>query len=94
MAWDEDSDDEDSATPKNITGSTTTLRKPKEEPEAPKAKDDDNATLKPESRRSQDLVSTAGSDVSYDIVSGASSRTPGSPREAVKTEESDEEDWE
>ncbi|TID20566.1 BSD-domain-containing protein [Venturia nashicola] len=91
---DEDSDDEESATPKNITGSTTTLKKPVTQPETTKEKDADNATLKPEQRRSQDLNSTAGSDVSYDIVSGASSRTPGSPREAVKEEESDEEDWE
>ena len=51
--------------------------------------------LKP--RRSNDEKSTADSDASYDIVSGATSRTQGSPREGLQknvvAEESDE-DWE
>jgi hypothetical protein len=54
-------------------------------------------TLKPaEPRKSNDQHSTAGSDASYDIVSGATSKTPGSPTaaEMPKVEESDEEDWE
>jgi len=60
--------------------------------------------LKPEDprRRSGDLHSVADSDASYDIVSGATSRAPGSPKDEVKRaaekgkvdEESDEEDWE
>lgn len=69
----------------------------------PEVKDKD--LLKPASpRKSEDGKSTAGSDASYDIVSGATSRTPGSPKEekkdvastvaSVKEEESDEEDWE
>ena len=49
-------------------------------------------TLKP--RKSNDQNSQSGSDASYDIVSGASSRAPGSPKEAKTIEESDEEDWE
>jgi hypothetical protein len=98
VAWDEDSDDEGegatSSTPKKLTQSTATLKK------AAAKDDDDNATLKPaEPRRSNDQGSTAGSDASYDIVSGATSRTPGSPStsttaEMPKVEESDEEDWE
>ena len=62
-----------------------------------------------ERRKSGDQHSQPDSDASYDLVSGATSRTPGSPRdekerelskkstasvgETVK-EESDEEDWE
>jgi hypothetical protein len=88
VAWDEDSDDEDASTPKNGSGSTTTLKRPKKESSKEK---DDTATLKPaEPRRSHDLNSTAGSDASYDIVSGAT--TPAT--EMRKVEESDEEDWE
>ena len=65
------------------------------------------ATLKPaEPRKSQDQGSTAGSDASYDIVSGATTGAAGSPREddkgktgegktgEGKKDESDEEDWE
>lgn len=48
--------------------------------------------------------STADSDTSYDIVSGATSKTPGSPKEEVKEEktmvekkkeeEDSDDDWE
>ncbi|KAH9879456.1 hypothetical protein IAQ61_001274 [Plenodomus lingam] len=55
-------------------------------------------TLKPEQpRRSNDEKSVADSDASYDVVSGATSRAPGSPaveKKKVVDEESDEEDWE
>lgn len=62
-----------------------------------------------ESRRSQDQHSQPDSDASYDLVSGATSRTPGSPKEEKEkerekdkermkhdpvAEQSDEEDWE
>ena len=58
-----------------------------------------------ESRRSQDQYSQPDSDASYDLVSGATSRTPGSPKEEkdkdkertkqdAVAEQSDEEDWE
>lgn len=60
-----------------------------------------NELLKPRSpRRSheEDGKSVADSDASYDIISGATSRAPGSPKEEKKAEavkeESDEEDWE
>ncbi|KAG8532921.1 uncharacterized protein KY384_002799 [Bacidia gigantensis] len=53
---------------------------------------DSDSHLKPsEPRRSQDEKSQADSDASYDLVSGATSRTPGSPREK---REDEEEDWE
>lgn len=82
----------------NAARSSNTLAAPKPE---------DKDLLKPVAsprRSEEDMKSTAGSDASYDIVSGATSRTPGSPKEekkaevaassAVKEEESDEEDWE
>lgn len=58
--------------------------------------------LKPEGRKSHDEKSVADSDASYDLVSGATSRSPGTPRDERPTgasalrgdEESDEEDWE
>ena len=93
IAWDEDSEDEDASatTPKRASQSTATLTMPDE-------KDDDTATLKAaEPRKSHDQQSTAGSDASYDIVSGATSRAPGSPATTAEmrtVEESDEEDWE
>ncbi|KIV99308.1 uncharacterized protein PV09_08969 [Verruconis gallopava] len=85
VGWDE-SDDEESTTPKHSSSSSSSK---------PAAKDDsDNATLKPsEPRRSNDEKSTAGSDASYDIVSGATSRAPGSPTADKKAEDSDD-DWE
>jgi len=64
--------------------SSTTLCKPDEEASSSKP-----AT---ESRRSEE-----GSDASYDLVSGATSRAPGSPKEARSGENRDddeEEDWE
>jgi len=43
------------------------------------------------------MHSQPGSDASYDVVSGATSRAPGSPKEArtgEKKDEDDDEDWE
>ena len=56
------------------------------------------STLKPnETRRSNDQQSQADSESSYDVVSGTTSRTPGSPKEKsptnAKGDDSDE-DWE
>lgn len=95
VAWDEDSeddaDDTSTSTPQaaksatNLAASQGTLKPATEE------------MLKPERpRRSNDEKSVADSDASYDLVSGATSRAPGSPQEKKKTvaEESDEEDWE
>jgi hypothetical protein len=55
-----------------------------------------------EPRKSQDLMSQPDSDASYDLVSGATSRAPGSPGEEKGERrrgkegpaDSDEEDWE
>ncbi|KAK5279991.1 hypothetical protein LTR20_010400 [Exophiala xenobiotica] len=104
VGWDEDSDEEqDRGTaqgpPKvlvaqNTNDSSTTLHQTPPPPQ-------DSSSLKPEGlgRRSHDEKSVADSDASYDLVSGATSRAPGSPKEDVgkspgKIEESDEEDWE
>jgi hypothetical protein len=97
IAWDEDSesdagaDETSTSTPQaaksatNLAASQGTLK--------PAAED----MLKPaQPRRSNDEKSVADSDASYDLVSGATSRAPGSPQEKKKAvaEESDEEDWE
>lgn len=107
IGWDDDSDDEQPSTPQqpgsatpsakqvsdnaDSQGSSTTIHKPEEAtPEA--------TTLKPaEPRRSEDMTSQPGSDASYDLVSGATSRAPGSPKEArsgEKKDDDEEEDWE
>ncbi|KAL6247355.1 hypothetical protein RBB50_005701 [Rhinocladiella similis] len=117
VGWDEDSDDEQAekqsktqtARPKapkvlvaqNTNGSSTTLH------QTPTTQD--AGSLKPDGsgRRSHDEKSVADSDASYDLVSGATSRAPGSPKDDVgggakgttgvgadKIDESDEEDWE
>ncbi|KIW63066.1 hypothetical protein PV04_09944 [Phialophora macrospora] len=105
VGWDEDSDDEQEksstasgqkeSVPKllvaqNTNDSSTTIHQT-----PPPA---DSSALRP-SRRSHDEKSVADSDASYDLVSGATSRAPGSPKDDVgksstKTDESDEEDWE
>lgn len=103
IGWDDDSDEEaqpatpqqnpisaNAATPKSSDiptasqSSSVTLHKPSEEQSA----------LRPgaEPRRSEE-----GSDASYDLVSGATSRAPGTPKEAKSSEKKDddeEEDWE
>ena len=102
MGWDDDSDDEEkSSTPQPQTTikmddnsvatpeSSTTLN--------PKDSTPTSSSLKPsETRRSEDGKSQADSDASYDLVSGASSRAPGSPKEGrgKREEEDEEEDWE
>lgn len=104
VAWSEDSDSEsesESTTPNPVSSSKETLKPVV--PEAEPGTKEDNDRLKPaEPRRSNDQHSTADSDASYDIVSGAvsgaTSRAPGSPKEEKREkpvqEESDEEDWE
>ncbi|KAK4579986.1 hypothetical protein LTR86_000188 [Recurvomyces mirabilis] len=110
LTWDDDDEDDDRATAEDTTtastpkrdtaagissqhpnSSTTTLNAPSTQ--------NGNDLLKPqEARRStEDDKSVAGSDASYDIVSGATSRAAGSPREEKKREgegESEEDDWE
>ncbi|KAL5358687.1 BSD-domain-containing protein [Aspergillus floccosus] len=85
VAWDDDSDD-DTDSP-----STPQVKANKEETKAATTGDKD--TLKPtESRRSNDQQSQADSESSYDLVSGATSRTPASPKDK-KGDDSDD-DWE
>ncbi|KAJ5383835.1 hypothetical protein N7517_001746 [Penicillium concentricum] len=85
VGWDDDSDSESQSpsTPQVPSGAQS-LAPTKE-------------TQKAEPRRSHDLHSQADSESSYDVVSGAASRTPGSPKEksptVAKADESDE-DWE
>lgn len=107
IGWDDDSDSESqpaspnrTSTPKASknpivpsTSSSTTIQ--------PKAGSSEDSSLKPTeaaSRRSQDQHSQPDSDASYDLVSGATSRAPGSPKDEKKKPEgeaSDEEpDWE
>ena len=92
MGWDEDSESESEslATPQvksqDLGASASTL--------AP------STAVGKEPRKFNDQQSQADSDASYDIVSGATSRAPGSPKEKKspptpsKIEESDEDDWE
>ena len=71
---------------------------------APVTSKADTESLKPmesQPRRSQDQNSQPDSDASYDLVSGATSRSPGSPKDEKaknggngKVEDSEEEDWE
>ncbi|KAJ5993689.1 hypothetical protein N7451_009413 [Penicillium sp. IBT 35674x] len=84
VGWDDDSDSESGspATPQVNAGAQSLAT------EAQKA----------EPRRSNDQQSQADSESSYDVVSGAASRTPGSPKEKSsatdsKAEDSDD-DWE
>lgn len=110
MAWDEDSDDGsgpstpqvNQPTPSSIAhkanDSTTTIQ------QIPPVVEKESENLKPEGRRSHDRQSQPDSEASYDLVSGATSRAPGSPKEdkakevlhlkSEKDEESDGEEWE
>lgn len=87
--------------------SSTTTIQPQQPPSTdPNEASERKGSLKPSDaipRRSQDQHSQPDSDASYDLVSGATSRAPGSPKEDrgieirdAKKEESDEDepDWE
>ncbi|KAI9376583.1 hypothetical protein BJX61DRAFT_530742 [Aspergillus egyptiacus] len=92
VGWDDDSeDDTDSpATPQ------VSKKKPTEAAAVAAAAQPatDNNLLKPsEPRRSNDQVSQPDSESSYDVVSGTTSRTPASPKEKPKDDDSDD-DWE
>ncbi|KAH8711881.1 hypothetical protein GQ44DRAFT_762948 [Phaeosphaeriaceae sp. PMI808] len=82
----------------NLAASRETL-KPVTESLPNSTKEDQLKPTQP--RRSNDEKSVADSDASYDVVSGATSRAPGSPQQEKKKveaeesdEESEEEDWE
>ncbi|KAJ5720897.1 uncharacterized protein N7483_008831 [Penicillium malachiteum] len=86
VGWDDDSDSEsESPSTPQVHPGTQNLAPSKE-------------AQKIEPRRSNDQQSQADSESSYDVVSGAASRTPGSPKEKSpttdsKAEDSDD-DWE
>lgn len=111
ISWDDDSDTDESSpstphpptnppiTSTSHSSSTTILPQPQPQP-APTTIDP-STQLKPtdgSGRRSQDEKSQADSDASYDLVSGATSRAPGSPKEKEgekkAEDEEDEPDWE
>ncbi|KAJ5595033.1 uncharacterized protein N7459_001241 [Penicillium hispanicum] len=85
VAWDDDSDSE------SESPSTPQVR-PGNPNLAPA-----NVTPKAEPRRSNDQQSQADSESSYDVVSGAASKTPSSPKEKSTSEgkeDDSDEDWE
>ncbi|PLB55631.1 BSD domain protein [Aspergillus steynii IBT 23096] len=89
VAWDDDSDDETDSPSTPQVKSTKTDEAQSSAPATEK-----NNLLKPnEPRRSNDQQSQADSESSYDVVSGATSRTPASPKDKTKDDDSDE-DWE
>ncbi|KAE8421699.1 hypothetical protein BDV36DRAFT_247332 [Aspergillus pseudocaelatus] len=91
VGWDDDSDDDtDSpATPQAKVDSNKAKVAQGSATAAP-----DNKELKPnEPRKSNDQQSQPDSESSYDLVSGATSRTPASPKEKAKDDDSDD-DWE
>ena len=107
IGWDDDSDDEQPSTPQQPGSATPSAKQPPATTDSPASSTTIHKTqevpgeppsLKPnESRRSEDMHSQPGSDASYDLVSGATSRAPGSPKEArsgEKKDDDEEEDWE
>ncbi|CAF9922277.1 hypothetical protein IMSHALPRED_005644 [Imshaugia aleurites] len=102
IGWDDDSDDddeEDKASTPQQSQSAPAVPDVSEPPHPssppPPIPTEPPPELKPaEPRRSQDTQSQPDSDTSYDLVSGATSRAPGSPRAGEKRDEEEEEDWE
>ncbi|EKG16336.1 BSD domain-containing protein [Macrophomina phaseolina MS6] len=107
VGWDDDSEDDDAdrsssktSTPNPLATSQGTLK-----PTDPAAKAISATETKdaPSKLRPSDERSQADSDASYDLVSGATSKTPGSPKEveakkaggtAANTADDSDEDWE
>ncbi|KAL3475585.1 hypothetical protein BJX99DRAFT_229218 [Aspergillus californicus] len=89
VGWDDESDDDtDSPSTPQVSDKTKTKKV------AATSALTDNNTLKPsEPRRSNDQVSQPDSESSYDLVSGATSRAPASPKDKSKEDDSDD-DWE
>lgn len=98
VGWDDDSESESESpsTPQVKSNRANTDTAPKD---APTPASDKNALEPNEPRRSNDQQSQPDSESSYDVVSGTTSRTPGSPKEKgsattdAKGDESDD-DWE
>lgn len=103
VGWDDDSDEDHPSTPHTsepTVPSTPRAKQVQKVLESHATGGSETDTLRPEPRRSHDEKSIADSDASYDLVSGATSRAPGSPKEekeyhsSGKNEDSEEEDWE
>ena len=105
IAWDDDSDDdaEDKSSTPQQTQPASQVPEPTQiptttdttGPQNPLSPPQEHPSLKAaEPRRSQDAQSQPDSDTSYDLVSGATSRAPGSPRAGDKRDDEEEEDWE
>ncbi|KAF2641007.1 BSD domain-containing protein [Massarina eburnea CBS 473.64] len=97
----EESDEDESDDEPTSSKPTSSTPKPSQTPNKPALSlAASKETLKPAQPAAQprksDEKSVADSDASYDLVSGATSRAPGSPQDKKKAvvEESDEEDWE
>lgn len=88
MGWDEDSESE------SENPSTPQVKRDKQSASSSHLTVTNDTTKAGEPRNSNDQHSQPDSESSYDLVSGATSQTPASPREkATKAEDSDE-DWE
>jgi hypothetical protein len=92
VTWDEDSDNE---TPNGeIDGSTATIGNKRDTLKAPVTLDKGLKPPRLEPPRPHDVLSQPDSDASYDLVSAATSRAGGSPRDVKTVEEESDEDWE
>lgn len=90
VGWDEDSDDDSPSTPQIMepaASNVTPIHLSSSADASSNTAISSGQHLKVESgsRRSHDEKSVADSDASYDLVSGATSRAPGSPREEHAT---------
>lgn len=83
VGWDDDSDSE------SQSPSTPQVRPG---PQTAASTKNDSDTPKAEPRKSNDQQSQAGSESSYDVVSGATTRNPGSPKEKSPAAESKADD--
>jgi hypothetical protein len=100
VGWDEDSDDESAPSTPQVKHTTSISHKANDSSatihQSGTVAEANNDHLKAEGRRSHDRHSQPDSDASYDLVSGATSGAPGSPKDDKpkdKKEESDEDDW-
>ncbi|KAF7593492.1 hypothetical protein BBP40_011403 [Aspergillus hancockii] len=90
VSWDDESDDETDS-PSTPQAKVDGMAAAAQSSAAPFP---DNKLLKPnEPRKSNDQQSQPDSESSYDLVSGATSRAPASPKEKAKDDDSDD-DWE
>ncbi|PYH91953.1 BSD domain protein [Aspergillus ellipticus CBS 707.79] len=95
VKWDDDDSDDDTDSPSTPQVKSNSS-KPEIQSQTPTATATDkeaSSSKTTEPRRSNDQQSQPDSESSYDLVSGATSRTPASPKEKPKDDDSDD-DWE